>query len=223
MAASHRADALILSGLVVLAVIPVLAGVVRLAELAGAGPPTPGNARFFSAPMPVVLHIVSVTVYSLLGAFQFAPAWRRRRPDWHRSAGRILVVAGLVAALSGLWMAVFYAIVPADNRLLHGLRLFFGSAMVVSIVLGFLAIRRRDVALHQDWMRRAYAIGLGAGTQALTQLPLLLIFGAPKPMTLALMMGAAWVLNLAVAQWLILRQREAARRAAASPALPPSA
>jgi len=52
-------------------------------------------------------------------------------------------------------------------------------------------------------MRRAYAISMGAGTQALTQLPPLLLFGAPNEMTLALMMGAAWVLNLAVAEWLI--------------------
>ena len=122
----------------------------------------------------MVLHIVSVTIFSLLGAFQFAPGFRRRRPAWHRAAGCVLVVAGLGAALSGLWMAMFYAIVPADSALLHGFRLIFGTAMAVSIVLGCLAIRRRDVAAHQDWMRRAYGIGMGAGTQALTQLPLLL-------------------------------------------------
>jgi len=191
MATANRADWLIPMGLITLALIPVVAGVVRLTLLAGGGPLTPENARFFGAPLPVVLHIVSVTVYSLLGAFQFAPGFRRRRPDWHRAAGRVLVVAGLVAALSGLWMAMFYAIVPADSALLHGFRLFFGLAMALSIVQGYLAIRRRDVARHQDWMRRAYAIGLGAGTQALTQLPPLLLFGAPNELALALMMG--WV------------------------------
>lgn len=205
MAASNRAGWLIPSGLIALAFIPVVAGAVRLTVVAGGGPPTADNARFFAAPIPVVLHIVSATVYSLLGAFQFAPGFRRRRPEWHRAAGCVLVVAGLVAALSGLWMAVFYAIVPADSPLLHALRLFFGSAMALSILQGTLAIRRRDVVRHQDWMRRAFAIGLGAGTQALTQLPLLLLFGVPTEMTLALMMGAAWVMNLWVAEWLIRR------------------
>ncbi len=212
MAASQRTDVLILSGLIGLAFIPVIAGVVRLAQLAGGGPLTPGNARFFSEPWPVLVHIVSVTVYSLLGAFQFAPGFRGRRPDWHRAAGRILVVAGLGAALSGIWMAMYYAIIPADSTLLHGFRLFFGSAMAVSIILGFVAIRRRDVMSHQDWMRRAYAISMGAGTQALTQLPLLLLFGAPDQSTLSLMMGAAWVVNIAVAEWLIRAQRFAAAR-----------
>lgn len=213
MAASNRAGWLIPSGLIALAFIPVVAGMVRLTLLAslltGGGPLTPDNARFFGSPVPVVLHIVSVTIYSLLGAFQFAPGFRRERPDWHRAAGRVLVVAGLVAALSGLWMAMCYAIVPADSPLLHGFRLFFGSAMALSILLGVLAIRQRDVARHQNWMRRAYAIGMGAGTQALTQLPPLLLFGTPNELTLALMMGAAWLVNLGVAEWLIRRERSA--------------
>ena len=102
-----------------------------LANLFADGAPlTPDNARFISAPIPVVLHIVSASIYTLLGALQFAPGFRRRRPDWHRAAGRVLVVAGLVATLSGLWMAMFYAIIPADSALLHAFRLFFGSAMV---------------------------------------------------------------------------------------------
>jgi len=205
MAASHRAGWLIPSSLIALAFIPVVAGALRLLALSGGSPLTPDNARFFGAPLPVVLHIVSVTIFSLLGAFQFAPGFRRKWPDWHRTAGGVLVAAGLVAALSGLWMAMFYKVVPADSALLHGFRLFFGSAMAVSIVLGVLAIRRRDLAAHQAWMRRAYAIGMGAGTQALTQLPLILLFGPPDEITLALLMGAAWVLNLAVAECLICK------------------
>lgn len=207
MARSLRSDWLLPSGLLALSLIPVLAGSVRLAQLAHGGPPSPGDARFFNAPVPVVLHIVSATIFCLLGAAQFAPGFRRRRPDWHRAAGRVLVAAGLLTALSGLWMATFYAIVPADTALLHGLRLFFGSAMAVSIGLGLAAIRRREVARHQDWMRRAYAIGLGAGTQAATQLPLLLMFGPPSDAARALLMGAAWVANLGVAEWLIRRGR----------------
>ena len=201
-----RAEWLIISGLFTLAFIPVVAGMVRLTQLASGCPVTPGNARFVDAPLPVVIHIISVTIYSLLGAFQFAPDFRRKRPDWHRAGGRILVVAGVVAASSGLWMAMFYAIVPADSALLHGFRLFFGTFMLISILLGYLAIRRRDVVQHEAWMRRAYAVALGAGTQALTQLPPLLLFGAPNEQTLALMMGGAWVMNLGVAEWLIRRR-----------------
>jgi uncharacterized membrane protein len=203
MAATRRADWLIPAGLIALALIPVAAGLVRLTQLAAGGPLTAGNARFFGAPFPVMLHIVSVTIYSLLGAFQFAPGFRRRQPDWHRAAGRVVAIAGLGTATSGLWMASSYAIVPADSALLHGLRLFFGWAMVLAIALGVVAILRRNIESHQAWMRRAYAIGLGAGTQALIQIPPLLLLGEPNDMSRALMMGAGWVLNVVVAEWLI--------------------
>ena len=204
--APGRAEWLIPAGLIALAFIPMAAGGFRLTTLFSHAAVTTENARFFAAPIPVVLHIFSVTIYCVLGAFQFAPGFRRRHLRWHRLAGRVLVGAGLVAALSGLWMATFYAIVPADNALLHGFRLFFGMAMAVAIGLGLFTVLHGQVAAHQAWMRRAYAIGQGAGTQALTQMPLVMAVGKLDPTTLALAMGGAWILNLAVAEMLIRRR-----------------
>lgn len=212
--ASRRAEWLIPAALIALAAIPIAAGMFRLTTLAGGAPPTPETLRFVASPIPVVLHVIGATIYCILGAFQFAPGFGRSRPGWHRMAGRVTVAAGLVAAFSGLWMAMFYAIVPADDLLLHSLRLLAGSAMALSLALGFLAIRRRDIERHQDWMRRAYAIGQGAGTQALTQLPLLLLFGPPDHLSLALMMGGAWAINILVAER-IIRSRRRVRMALA--------
>ena len=73
--------------------------------------------------------------------------------------------------------------------------------MAVSIVLGYAAIRRGDVIQHRAWMMRGYAIGLGAGTQVLTQLAGSLIIVPPSELSGALLMGAGWVINLAVAEW----------------------
>jgi uncharacterized membrane protein len=205
--AGSAAGWLIPTGLLLIAFSPVVAGAFRMTALVGGAEVTPDNVRFFASPIPVVTHIVSVTIYAILGAFQFSSGIRRRWPHWHRAAGRVLVVAGLAAALSGLWMAMFYAIVPADSALLHTFRLLFGSAMAASIVFGFVAIRQRRVSKHQAWMRRAYAIGMGAGTQALIQIPYVIIVGQPDSLSHALLMGGAWVVNLAIAESLILRQR----------------
>ena len=68
-------------------------------------------------------------------------------------------------------MTQFYALPASDGDLLHVFRLIFGFGMVGSIVLGFLAIRRREIARHRAWMMRGYATGLGAGTQALLFIP----------------------------------------------------
>jgi uncharacterized membrane protein len=156
----------------------------------------------------VVLHILAVVPYSILGAFQFAPAFRRRHHGWHRAAGRVLAPLGLLGALTGLWMAQVYPWPAGDGQILYVERMVFGTAMAASIVLGLQAIRRRDFVSHGAWMTRAYAIGLGAGTQVLTHLPwALLVGGRPGELPRAVMMGAGWVINVVVAEWIIRRRR----------------
>jgi len=201
-----RSDWLIPTGLILFSLVPVVAGAVRLTQLSGGAEVTPDNARFFASPLPVVLHILSVSFYAILGAFQFAPSLRRQRRGWHRAAGRLLVPSGLIAALSGLWMTQFYPWPAYDGELLYGLRILFGLAMLLSILLGVAAIQRRDFAKHGAWMIRGYAIGMGAGTQVLTNLPWFLFPAVQGELTRALFMAAGWVINLAVAEWIIRRQ-----------------
>ena len=206
---STRSDWRIPGALIALSLVPAVAGMARLAQLAGGATITPENARFFAAPLPILLHILSVVVFSMLGAFQFSPGFRRRRHGWHRAAGRILIPCGMLAALSGLWMTYFYPWPPGDGQLLYVERLVFGSAMALAIALSVLAIRRREFVSHGEWMLRAYAIGLGAGTQVLTHLPWFLLVGAkPGERPRAVLMGAGWVINAVVAEW-IIRNRTA--------------
>ena len=203
---TKKPDWLVPVGLLLLSAVPVAAGSARVAELASDAPVTADNARFFAMPLPVVLHIFGASIFCVLGAFQFVPALRRRRPRWHRVVGRLLVPCGLVAALSGLGMTVFYDRPPGDGDLLTAFRLFFGTAMVVSIVLATFAIRRRDIPRHRAWMTRGYAIGLGAGTQVLTNLPWVLLVGAPGEVTRAMLMAAGWVINVVVAERALRRR-----------------
>ena len=207
VAGESRVQWLVPAGLVLLSLVPVAAGMVRVTQLAGGGPVTSDNARFFASPVPVVLHIVCASVFCLLGAFQFVPWIRRRRPGWHRAAGRVVATCGLLAALAGLWMTLFYPQPAGDGALLTFFRLVFGSAMAVSIVLAVVAIRRGDIARHRAWMIRGYAIGQGAGTQLLTTVSWIVIFGSPGEFTRAMLMAAGWVINLAIAQWIIRRGR----------------
>ena len=55
-------------------------------------------------------------------------------------------------------------------------------------------------------MLRGYAIGMGAGTQALILMAGEMIAGKPSVLSRAVLMGAAWVINLAVAEWIIRRR-----------------
>ncbi len=199
---SARSSGWVPYALVALSLIPVIAGTLRLVELLGGPHALPDNARLSASPAPVVVHIISVIPYAVLGAFQFSSRLRRRRPRWHRATGRVLVVLGLAVAFSGLWMTVFYPRQPGTGELAYLFRLAAGSAMAASITLGLAAIRRRDIASHQAWMTRAYALALGAGTQVVTQGIGHAIPGA-GPLTTDLALGAGWVINLAVAEYLV--------------------
>jgi hypothetical protein len=209
-----RARWLVPAALILLSLVPIIAGTVRLTDLTG-GQITPENARFFDSPAPVLIHIPAVTVYLVLGAFQFVPSLRRGkhgRASWHKIAGRILAPTGLLAALSGLWMAVFYDLPPLDGPLLLVLRLVFGSAMVAFIVLGFVAVRRRNYVRHSEWMSRAYAIGIAQGTIAVVTIPWIVLVGPVNELSRALLIGASWVLSLAVAEYFIYRRAHGSAR-----------
>jgi hypothetical protein len=198
--------------LLVLSAIPLTAGTLRLVQLTGGPDVIPADDRFAGFPAVLVTHIVGAAVFAVGGAFQFVPGIRRRHRAWHRRAGRVLAMAGLLVAISALWMTLFYEAQPGTGDLLYVLRLVVGSAMAACIVLGFAAVRRRDIAAHRAWMIRAYAIGLAAGTQAFTEGIGGAIFGTGV-LAADLEKGVGWVINLAVAEWAI-RRRPARRRPA---------
>jgi uncharacterized membrane protein len=189
--------------LVVLSLIPVVAGSLRLLEVAGGPQLLPTNPRIDASPAPVVVHVLAAALYAFLGAFQFPARLRRRHPGWHRRSGRMLVAAGLAVAVSGLWLTLFSTGAPGGD-LLWCVRLLVGSAMAASIVLGFTAIRRRDIAAHRAWMVRAYALAVGAGTQVFTQGIGEALFGTGDLST-ALSISSGWVINATVAEWVIRR------------------
>jgi hypothetical protein len=228
------------TGLILLSAVPVLAGAFRITQLSTGATVTPDNARFFADPVPVVVHIVTVTVFCVGGAFQFLahargsgagrrpgvasrsgvasrpglapgvaprprPGLALRRPAWHRVNGRVLVPAGLGAALSGLWLTVFYPRPDDVGDLVTVFRLVFGTAMAASIVIGLVAVRRRDFVRHQTWMVRGYAIGIGAGTQAFTHVAVMATGSPITTTSKAYAMLAGWLINLAVAEYVIRR------------------
>jgi uncharacterized membrane protein len=193
------------AGLIVLGLIPALAGVARLVGLATGGSLMPDHARFAAHPLATGVHVVSAPFYCIVGALQFSPALRDRRASWHRRAGRLLAPAGIAAALSGMWLT--FALTPAvhDSVALRLMRVGVGSAMVAFITFGIVAISARDVATHRRFMTRAYALGIAAGTQAFVLIPQLLLGVVETDTSYAVSMGAGWLINGAVAEWAIAR------------------
>ena len=192
--------------LLLISAIPVAAGIARLMGLTGNPEISTENARFVATPFPVTVHIISVSLFSILGALQFSSALRQRSIQWHRVVGRIVAASGVIAALSGLWMTVMYAI-PAELQgdLLYAVRVFVSVAMLLSIFMAVAAVKGGDIATHRTWMIRAFALGQGAGMQVVVLLPWMLFIGKPSILQRDVLMSSAWLINLVFAEMAIHR------------------
>ncbi len=190
-----------LFGLMLLSAVPFVAGLTRIFDLATGALALEGHARFSADPLPAVLHVVGGTAFATLGVLQFVPSLRRW--SWHRRVGRILGGLGVGAAIAGLWMMWRWPPREFEGALLNAIRVVVAGAFIGFVGVSVRAARHGDVRAHEAWMTRAYALWAGAGTQAFTLLPFAI--GALRPFhgegLYAALMGAGWLINLAVAEW----------------------
>jgi hypothetical protein len=208
-------DRWLIAGLLLLCVVPSLAGVFRLFMLAGVVQHEADSARLLAVPLPLSLHIVSSCSFLAVGAFQLAPTFRAAHPRFHRTAGVMLVPVGLCAALTGLWLTLGLPPGPHDGPVLFWIRMAVGATMTAAVLCSVVALRRRQFSAHGAWMLRAYALGMGAGTQVLTYSAMWLSGAEETTGSRALAMGAGWAINVLVAEW-VIRRRDSTRRGARS-------
>lgn len=173
-----------------------------------------GLAAAYAAAAPafqvaLYVHIVTASTALALGPLQFVSTLRRRRPRLHRAVGRVYLVAVALGSVSGV------AILPVNSAGLVGV-FGFGTLAVLWLVTGtraLRAIRTGDVAGHQAWMLRNYALTFAAVTLRLWLGLLLgaqLALGADAAAAFANAYAAVpflcWLPNLVVAERLVRRR-----------------
>ncbi|MGI9077703.1 MAG: DUF2306 domain-containing protein [Gemmatimonadaceae bacterium] len=160
----------------------------------------PGTARYeeMLAPMRVLadkflthwpaglLHLIPGMIFVLLVPLQFSERIRSRRPRLHRWSGRALVIIALVIGLSGMYFGVLYPTYGLAEAVTIAV---FGFVFLFSVTRAVVEIRRRNVALHREWMIRAYAAALAIATIRIVATPIIAILVDPKTSTIA----AFWV------------------------------
>jgi len=188
-----------------------------LAELAASDADSATIAgNYVSAPAAVqgalYLHIVAAALALVLGPAQFSRRLRTRVPRLHRVTGRAYFIAVGLGALGALVIAPWN---------LAGFVGFFGFATLAVLWLwtgarALRAIRAGDVALHQSWMIRNYALTFAAPMLRLWVGVLIAVQiaasgGVLDPEAAFVNAYAAvpflcWLPNLVVAEWLIRRR-----------------
>ncbi|HKH37193.1 MAG TPA: DUF2306 domain-containing protein [Rubrobacter sp.] len=170
----------------------------------------PYNPGFLDFPTIVALHVILGGVYLTLAPFQFVKGIRSRHLTYHRWTGRLLVAIGVVVGVTALFMGLVIPKAGWPERVVIG---FFGGLFLIALVKGCLHVRAGRVALHREWMIRAFAVGLAIATARLIFFPALLITTADPTdglfgTLLVVALAVAFVLNASAAElWIRATRR----------------
>jgi uncharacterized membrane protein len=97
-------------------------------------------------------HVVAGVLALVVGPLQFWPKLRRDYLSFHRLAGKVYVTAVAVGSIAAFGMATTIVGKPAFALGLTGL----GVAWLVTTGMAFIAIRRKNIVQHRQWMVRSY-------------------------------------------------------------------
>lgn len=187
--------------LLAISVIPILAGLARLAQLAGAPIGLIDSARVLAPPSLVfVTHITAAVIFLTLGAFQFLLPSDHKRRQKHRMRGRVVATAAFVTGVSAVWLTLFFPHAAHDGLVLNCIRLAAGSGIAVATAIGVRATRRRRIADHRKWMMRAYALGCATGVQVFVVAGWTIIADDPAGIARAFIFGGCWIACLLFAE-----------------------
>jgi hypothetical protein len=101
-------------------------------------------------------------LFLLLGPLQFNQTLRQRHLQWHRRAGRVLLICGMMVGVSALVMSFGMPAIGGVNQ--AAATTLFALFFLFALGKVFRHILQRDVALHREWMIRAFSIGLAVAT-----------------------------------------------------------
>ena len=140
----------------------------RTSHILAPSPAPPGfpeaaalDEGFARHPLLTMLHIIPGSLFMVLGPLQFIPALRSRKPRLHRWTGRAVLASGAIVGTTALVMSPQMAIGGVSET---AATMLFAILFLFALTRAFLLIRRGSVALHREWMVRAFAIGLAVAS-----------------------------------------------------------
>jgi Predicted membrane protein (DUF2306) len=145
-----------------IAIAAVVHRMVALAHPMTGGPAAAAalDAAFAHKSLLTLVHIVAALGFVLLVPLQFWGRLRARHPRVHRWTGRVVMTLAPVIGLSALLLLVHpIGGIPEVTAIL-----FFDGLFLFAMGRAFFLARRRQFALHREWVMRGVAVALGAAT-----------------------------------------------------------
>jgi hypothetical protein len=146
---THRGTLAVLSGVFLLGVVFIVQAALPYFAL---------NEAQFQSYWPrrwgLLVHITTGIVALLSGPVQLWLGLTDRRPDLHRRFGLVYVLAVVLSAAAGYYLAFTTAFGVVFGAGLAGL----ATAWLVTTGLAYVAIRRQAYDQHKEWMIRSYVV-----------------------------------------------------------------
>lgn len=155
---------------------------------------TPGSfSRFWPRRFVLLTHIVGGTLALFSGPFQLWSGIRRRYLSIHHITGYTYIAGILLAGGGAMYLSFF-----AEPRY-SGIPLFvMACAWWITVGMALIAIRRRQIDSHRQWMIRGYIITFAFVTfRYVVDLPVFVAMGDERYQVMGWM---CWVIPLFVAE-----------------------
>jgi uncharacterized membrane protein len=127
------------------------------------------NERFgltlFENQIWFVAHMMGATFSLFLGPFQFLEYLRKKYVRFHRVAGKFYIIGSLVAGVSALRLALIFDCIGCRYSLL-----LLSILFLLTTSLAWLAIKRKNIIAHKQFMIRSYTCAMAFVFVRLNQL-----------------------------------------------------
>lgn len=158
-------------------------------------------------------HIILGGVALLIGWLQFSNRLRIKKVELHRTIGKIYLISVLISGVCGLYIALY-----ATGGIVTTLGFIsLGVIWLTTTMLGFKAIKKGNVALHENLMIFSYAACFSAVTLRIW-LPLLTIALGAFNSAYIIVAWLCWVPNIIVAYLIVRNKRTLIQKPATSTA-----
>jgi uncharacterized membrane protein len=168
------------------------------------------DRRFAAHPVVTLLHVIPGGLFLLLAPLQFVTRVRSRYPDVHRWSGRALLLLAGIVGCTGLYFGLAMPYGGRGEAIAIGV---FGGLLLVAATTAFVAIRRRQVARHREWMLRVFAIAIAISTVRLIGAVADVVLtpaGWPPKEVFVFSIWTGWILTLGTAEVWIRHTRSVA-------------
>lgn len=162
---------------------------------------------FAAHPHLTLLHVVPGGLFLALAPLQFSSRIRSRHLRLHRWSGRGLLLAGVASVAPAFYFGLLMPFGGAVEAIAIAL---FGALFVASLARAFVAIRRRQVELHREWMIRAFAVAVAISSIRVIGAALdiaLVTAGVPPRVGFVIALWTGWIVTVGAAELWIRRTR----------------